>query len=88
MYKQFGIKLNRTSRDQIKNGTAVERSNLQQGDLVLFRGESGSSIGHVGIYVGGGEFIHASNPKGGVKITALDSSYYNTRYVGARRVTD
>lgn len=88
VYKQFGIKLNRTSRDQIKNGTAVERSNLQQGDLVLFRGESGSSIGHVGIYVGGGEFIHASNPKGGVKITALDSSYYNTRYVGARRVTD
>lgn len=88
VYKQFGVNLNRTSRDQIKNGTAVERSNLQQGDLVLFRGESGSSIGHVGIYAGGGNFIHASNPKGGVKITALDSSYYNTRYVGARRVID
>ena len=88
VYKQFGIKLNRSSRDQVKNGVAVEKSNLQQGDLVLFNGESNKTIGHVGIYIGGGEFIHASNPKGGVKITPLDSSYYNTRYVGARRVID
>lgn len=86
VYKHFGITLNRTSKDQIKNGTAVEKSNLQLGDIVVFNGDSNTSIGHVGIYVGNGNFIHASNPTGGVKITALSSSYYNTRYVGARRV--
>ncbi|MCI8273907.1 MAG: C40 family peptidase [Clostridia bacterium] len=86
VYKQFGVKLNRTSRDQIKNGTAVERSNLQPGDIVVFNGDSNRTIGHVGIYVGGGNFIHAANPKEGVKITPLSSSYYEKRYVGARRV--
>lgn len=86
VFKHFGVTLNRVSRDQIKNGVAVEKSNLQPGDLVLFNGESNKTIGHVGIYVGGGEFIHAANPKEGVKITALSSSYYKTRYVGARRV--
>ena len=86
IYKHFGITLNRTSKDQIKNGTAVERKNLQPGDIVIFNGESNKTIGHVGIYIGNGNFIHASNPKGGVKITELSSSYYNSRYVGARRV--
>ena len=86
VYKHFGISINRTSKDQIKNGVAVDRSNLQLGDLVVFNGESNKTIGHVGIYVGGGGFIHASNPKGGVKIDSLSSSYYNPRYVGARRL--
>lgn len=88
VFKHFGVSLNRSSRNQIKNGTAVEKSNLKKGDLIIFNGESNKTIGHVGIYIGGGEFIHASNPKGGVKITALDSSYYGSRYVGARRVID
>lgn len=86
VYKHFGISLNRTSKDQIKNGTAVEKNNLQLGDIVVFNGDSNKSIGHVGIYAGNGNFIHASNPSDGVKITSLSSSYYNLRYVGARRV--
>lgn len=86
VYKHFGVSLYRTSRDQIKNGVAVSKDNLQPGDIVVFNGESNTTIGHVGIYIGGGDFIHASNPKGGVKITALSSSYYAQRYVGARRV--
>ena len=86
VYKNFGVSLNRTSRDQIKNGVAVDKTNLQPGDIVIFNGESNKTIGHVGIYIGGGDFIHASNPSDGVKITPLDSSYYGKRYVGARRV--
>lgn len=86
IYKQFGINLNRTSSAQSANGVAVNKSQLQLGDLVLFNGESNKSIGHVGIYIGDGEFIHASNPKGGVKITSLSLGYYADRYVGARRV--
>ena len=86
VYKHFGISLNRSSKDQIKNGVAVEKNNLQPGDLVIFNNDANTKIGHVGIYIGDGNFIHASNPKGGIKITTLLSGYYAQRYVGARRV--
>ena len=86
VYKHFGVTLNRSSKDQIKNGVTVEKSNLQPGDIVVFNNSSNTSIGHVGIYIGGNSFIHAANPKEGVIITSLSSSYYQKRYVGARRV--
>ena len=86
VYKNFGITLSRTSKGQINNGVAVEKSNLQLGDIVVFNNDANTAIGHVGIYVGDGNFIHAANPSDGVKITSLSSSYYSTRYVGARRV--
>ena len=86
VYKHFGISLNRSSRDQIKNGTSVSKSNLQLGDIIIFNGSSNTSIGHVGIYIGNNQFIHAANSREGVIITSLSSSYYQKRYVGARRV--
>lgn len=86
IYKHFGISLSRTSKGQNSNGVAVEKSNLQLGDILVFNDDANKSIGHVGIYVGNGNFIHASNPSDGVKITALSSDYYAKRYVGARRV--
>ena len=86
VYKHFGISLNRSSSAQINNGVAVEKSDLKLGDIVLFNNDANTKIGHVGIYVGNGNFIHASNPSDGVKITTLESGYYAKRYVGARRV--
>ena len=86
VYKHFGISLNRTSSAQINNGVAVEKSDLQPGDLVIFNNDANTKIGHVGIYIGDGNFIHASNPSDGVKITTLTTGYYKQRYVGARRV--
>ena len=86
VYKHFGISLSRSSKGQINDGVAVEKSNLQPGDIVVFNNSSNTSIGHVGIYIGGNSFIHAANPKEGVIITSLSSSYYQKRYVGARRV--
>ena len=83
IYKQFGITLNRTAAAQYSNGVAVSRSNLQLGDLIMF-GKSG--INHVGIYMGGGKIIHAANPSRGVVTDTINSGYYNTNYVGARRV--
>ena len=79
-------KFRSTSSAQINNGVAVEKSDLQPGDLVIFNNDANTRIGHVGIYVGDGNFIHASNPSDGVKITTLLSGYYKQRYVGARRV--
>lgn len=86
VFSHFGISLSRTSSGQSKNGVAVERSNLSLGDIVIFKNSSKNAIGHVGIYIGDGNFIHSGNSKTGVIITALSSSYYKTRYVGARRV--
>ena len=86
VYGKYGVNLTHSARAQSSVGTAVDRANLQAGDLVLFKGATGNSIGHVGIYIGGNNFIHASNPSDGVKITSMSTSYYQTRYVTSRRV--
>lgn len=83
VYKQFGVALNRTAAGQFGNGVAVSKSQLQSGDLVMF-GKSG--INHVGIYIGGGQMVHAANPSRGVTIDTINSGYYANNYVGARRV--
>lgn len=86
IYKHFGITLSRTSTAQASNGIAVEKANLQAGDLVIFNNSSNSAIGHVGIYIGENSFIHAANVTKGVITTSLLDSYYKARYVSARRV--
>ncbi len=83
VFKLHGVSLNRTAAAQYSNGVAVDRSSLQPGDLVMF-GKSG--INHVGIYIGGGQIVHAANPSRGVTIDTITSGYYNNNYVGARRV--
>lgn len=86
VYKKYGYTLSHSATAQSKVGKEVSRANLQPGDLVIFRDSSNKAIGHVGIYIGGNQFIHASSPGDVVKITSLSSSYYNTRYVTARRL--
>lgn len=83
VFKLHGVSLNRTAAGQYSNGVAVSRDQLQPGDLVMF-GKSG--INHVGIYIGGGQIVHAANPSRGVTIDTINSGYYNNNYVGARRV--
>ena len=85
IYKQFGVTLNRSSKDQVNNGVAVSKSNLQQGDLVFFS-TNGVYPTHVGIYIGDGNIVHASTAKDGVKISSLNTSYYTTNYFAARRI--
>ena len=86
VYKHFGISLSRTSGAQASNGRKVEKSDLQPGDILIYRDSANSKVGHVGIYIGGNQFIHAANPRKGVIITSMSDSYYSVRYVGARRV--
>ena len=80
-----GIKLNRSSRAQVKNGVGVKKSELIPGDIVLFRA-SGKDIGHAGLYIGDGKMIHASSGRGKVIITPIDQAWYKKRYVTARRI--
>lgn len=85
VYKHFGYSLNRTSSAQASNGKAVSKSNLQVGDIICFARSSGSkTIGHVGIYIGGGQFIHAANSRKGVIISNVDGAGFY--YVCARRI--
>ncbi len=84
VFRQHGVSLLRTSRQQYTMGTSVSKSQLQKGDLVFFQtGESG--VNHVGIYIGNNQFIHASTSKG-VTISSLNSTYWVNTYYGARRV--
>lgn len=86
VYKQCGISISRSSSAQASNGTEVSKSNLQPGDLVIFNNRANTSIGHVGIYIGGNTFIHAGNSGTGVITTSLSDSYYQARYVTGRRI--
>ena len=86
VYKLCGYSMSRVASSIYNNnGTYVEKANLQIGDLVFFASNS-SSIGHVGIYIGNGQFIHSSSGAGCVVISDLSSSYYLKNYVGAKRI--
>ena len=88
VYSNFGYKLSRTSKTQAKDGKEVAKSDLQPGDIIIFKNQSLTAIGHVGIYVGNNKIIHASEPGIGVVITDMDARgyNYNKRYVTARRI--
>ena len=87
VYKKFGYTLASIAADQVSAGTEVSRDELKPGDLVLFYNDAKTKIGHTGVYVGNGEFIHAANPERGVVYDNLNTvSYYNERYVTARRI--
>ena len=83
-HKQLGISIPRTSLAQSKSGKAVNKSDLQPGDLLFWKTTS-AEVGHVGIYVGNNQFIHAPNKSKPVKYDSLSSSYYSSRYIRARR---
>ena len=80
----LGINVNRVAEDQFKNGTAVNKDELQPGDLVFF--EQNGYIHHVGIYAGDGMMIHAPRTGDVVKYQSMETDYYRSQYAGARRV--
>jgi len=87
VFGAFGISLPRTTYEQIGSGASVGRDKIAVGDLVFFdtdRTKAGPD--HVGIYIGGGKFIHAPRPGKPVQIGSLTDSYYNDRLMGIRRI--
>ncbi|MFP5221841.1 MAG: C40 family peptidase [Acidobacteriota bacterium] len=89
-YARAGASLPRTSSQQFQAGTPVAASALRPGDLVFFgsggAGAGGERVGHVGIYLSQGRFIHSSRHSGQVAVDDLSGAYWSKNYVGARRV--
>jgi len=83
--RSLGITLPRTAATQARTGVAVKKADLQAGDLVFFN-TRGARYSHVGIYAGNGQFIHAPRTGAVVRIESMKTSYWNTRYTGARRL--
>ena len=82
VFAQVGISLPHYAASQYGYGMPVSQDQLEAGDLVFF-----DSLGHVGIYIGGGNFIHAPHTGDVVKISSLSESWYTENYVGARRIS-
>jgi cell wall-associated NlpC family hydrolase len=80
-FAQVGVSLPHNAAMQYAYGSAVSRSALAPGDVVFFNG-----LGHNGIYIGGGQFVHAPHTGDVVKISSLNDSWYASTYVGARRM--
>lgn len=88
VYRENGIKLPRSAAEMAQEGEELESSkDLRMSDLVFFSGkDGGKAVGHVGIYVNNGIFIHQANPGEGVRMESLYSDYYRKRYLRARRI--
>jgi cell wall-associated NlpC family hydrolase len=91
IYQQSNIDLPRSSSEQAQEGAVVTRtldfSRLLPGDLLFF-GQGGRHIGHVGIYLGEGQMIHASNSRGRVVISDLRQPYHEGAFVVAKRLSE
>ena len=81
VYAKVGVSLPHNAAAQYRRGRAVSRSDLRPGDLVFFNG-----LGHNGIYIGGGKFIHSPHSGDVVKISSLNDSWYARTWVGGRRL--
>lgn len=83
IYEKFGYSISRTSRSQAAKGRSITVSTVRPGDLVFY--SKNGSINHVAMYIGGGQVIHASNPRSGVKISNM---YYRTPCKAVRFIND
>lgn len=86
VFAKFGVSLPHSANAQSQMGQFVAKDKLQQGDLVFFTTNGKGTVSHVGIYTGGGSFIHAPETGKSVRIESMSGSYYSARYITARRV--
>ena len=85
VFALHGLGLPRVVRDQYRYGAHVKLDALEPGDLVFFETQ-GDEVSHVGIALGGDQFVHAPNARGEVRISRLTSGYWADRAIGARRM--
>lgn len=86
VYQQHGVPMPRAVREQFQVGKSVKRDRLEPGDLVFFSTVA-PGASHVGIMIGGDQFIHAPSERGVVRVESLGAQYWASRYIGAKRVS-
>ncbi len=86
VFGQYGVPLPREVREQFQTGASIKPEDVQPGDLIFFA-TAGPGASHVGIAIGGDEFIHAPSSTGVVRVERIGSSYWAPRYLGARRIS-
>ena len=86
VYQQHGVAVPRQVRDQFRLGKNIERDRLQPGDLVFFSTVA-PGASHVGIMIGGDQFVHAPSERGVVRVERLAAQYWASRFIGAKRVS-
>ena len=84
-FRQAGVQVPRSTREQRRASALVELANLRPGDLLFFD-ERGKKNSHVAIYVGGGNFVHAASSVKRVRSARLDSPYWRKHFSEARRL--
>jgi len=82
-----GLRVKGSAADLGRMSRPIDTTNVQPGDLVFFN-TLGARHSHVGVYVGDGRFVHASNPRTGVRIDAMSNRYYAQRFEGAHSLLD
>jgi cell wall-associated NlpC family hydrolase len=85
VYQQYGLTMPREVREQFRKGKKVDAGQLEPGDLVFFTTVA-PGASHVGIAIGGDQFVHAPSERGVVRVEQLSATYWRTRFVGAKRV--
>jgi cell wall-associated NlpC family hydrolase len=85
VFARHGVSVPRTVEEQYQAGREVRPEALAAGDLVFFD-TTGSGVSHVGMVIGGDEFVHAPSSRGQVRVERVSSSYWAPRFVGARRI--
>ncbi len=87
VFAQYGIAVPRVVEEQWEFGDKVKPSDIEPGDLIFFNTKGrGDGASHVAIAIGGDSFVHAPNSTGVVRVEALSSTYWGSRYIGARRI--
>jgi len=86
VYEQNGVNMPREVREQFRIGKNVSKDQLEPGDLVFFSTVA-PGASHVGIMIGGDQFVHAPSEKGVVRVESLSQQYWATRFIGAKRVS-
>ena len=85
VFAQHGIGLGRTVGEQFHEGTEI-KAGVEAGDLIFFATSSSGDVSHVGMAIGGDEFVHAPSSRGEVRVERLTAPYWASRYIGARRI--
>ena len=84
VYRRHGMRIDRTVSGQYQNGRQIDIRSAKAGDLVFFD-ITGGRVSHVGIYIGGGEFVHAPSSGKTVRVDEISNPYWHERYFGAAR---